>query len=450
MTNKEHPRNDSEQRETLWQKVRLPIACGTLAFALISLANELTETSDDHDAQATDLVQEQQTILRFGTPIEPTFFDKMAIISVDDPTDSMKPFVSADQLTYDFTNAVELISEAVDGDLSVPTSIPVVKIENTPEGRDSIVGSDATRPCYAKEDLKQIYASAVNKLDITDDTIAPIVLQGEAVTCKASPNVLAYVARSDEAEDDGIFYARSLRYDMENNDRAKVHELGHVMGLAHSLEVAKHGDKRSLSGTRVGSKDISSLTGERGDYKLVMSFSDGKLVRDEYASNTTVMGGLTPSTSGGDVFNFVEINQIDNARSRIQLIDTSIQQNYNLSTKSGNEYLRGIAIKLPENHPLRATYKDEGELDYILLGLDNLNGDDMATLSVIGRFADRHTISFDIGSYIPTLDYDIEGDVVVYTDATLGFKVIATAKKPNPDSLDSEVSLHVETIPAAK
>lgn len=406
-----------------------------------------------------------KTMVAYGEPIAADVFDDMVIASVDDPSDEVTPLSSNDYLAADFTDAILGISSTLDGVVNVPKSIPVVNIDASPTGKHIVEANSVTegatvlaeQSCYTHDDLQQIHDQAVAKLDLDKAAVKmPIVLQAEAAFCLSDTDPdraipLAHVVNESDAENYGVYNFVSLEPDtpkgVRRDLRSEIHEAAHVepLGLPHALAVAPDGDKFATSPSGGGAVDISKLVTGDGPYRLATRKSGHSQVIDEYAASTTVMGQLTPSQHG-DVFNFMEINQLNSEASRLQKIDVADERSYELSTSTDDDAVRGIVFDLPSDHPLRSLDGVKSQLKTMALGLNSANGDDMATLEVIGRLENGTTVTFNLESYIPTFDYE-RGEVVVYTDKTLGIQVTAHATKPIDGAKDSEVTLQVSALP---
>lgn len=405
-----------------------------------------------------------KTMVAYGEPIAADVFDDMVIASVDDPRDDVTPLSSNEYLAADFTDAIQGISSTLDGVVNVPKSIPVVNIDASPTGKHIVEANSviegatvlAEQSCYTHDDLQQIHDQAVAKLNLDKAAVKmPIVLQAEAAFCLSDTDPdraipLAHVDNELDAENYGVYNFVSLEPDtpkgVRRDLRSEIHEAAHVepLGLPHALAVAPDGDKFATSPSGGGAVDISKLVTGDGPYRLATRKSGHSQVIDEYASSTTVMGQLTPSQHG-DVFNFMEINQLNSEASRLQKIDVADERSYELSTSNDDDAVRGIVFNMPSDHPLRNLVSAKNQLTTMALGLNSANGDDMATLEAIGRLEDGTTVTFNLESYIPTFDYE-RGEVAVYTDKALGVQIVASAERPTNDATHSEVTLHIKPL----
>jgi hypothetical protein len=271
--------------------------------------------------------------------------------------------------------------------------------------------------CYLPEQIGAFKLSA--KKREPNKPIA-VILASNTQQC-GEQGALAFAGR------DGAVYGYDSIHTTVREEAAKlvVHETGHMLGLLHSGAVK---DKMPTTAEIV---PISQRL--RGSFAMVTDGESGK--PNMYADPSTVMGHFAGKTSS-NIYNFVEVNQINPNVNRVEKIDPNQQGTYEVSL---NENLpRAIAIALPPDHPYRKLPGGQ-DITTLYIGLENSLHPDLPELALILARLDGTTFLATPFSFIPQLDGEGENQrklmpKIVYVDDALGFSVYASADPGSPDS----------------
>lgn len=419
---------------------KVKVAAALAAVSALLLTGSTSSSQFDGSRQTPSVME----VVQYGEPIPANFFEDITILSIDNPDDDITPTLDAEYLSDSFGQAITGISDTLNGSIDIPSNIPVLPISVR-----ATTQYDSEKSEYECLDEDTVYAArevALAQQNKPVDTLTPMIIQSDEKICQIPENAAAYVKR-DGISNGGVFY--KTVFDSNDHDgvvRVLQHEQGHTIGLGHSSALVPKGPRMPMG--QEGGRDVIDLL-KSGNYGLAGHYaSDGSLNVNEYSGTGTVMGGITGIPDGGDVYNFVEINRLSPNASQIRLIDVAQPNTYVVNTDPGA--VRGIAFDIPPEHPLRALFKDD-QITKLTVGLNSTNGDEMATLAVIGQRASGATTSLDTVSFIPKLDYEtrLSGGVTVYQDSLLDIRVVANATRDALTRNNGEVELSIELLSSA-
>lgn len=114
---------------------------------------------------------------------DPHSFDRMTVISLDDPTDAMPVEGSMEELANIFEEATESIEETTDGWLEAPEHVDVVRVDRAPLGMKPLdEGVRAYEKYYTSAELDDIRRNVLTEHDLDTSVRTPIVMVSDVVS----------------------------------------------------------------------------------------------------------------------------------------------------------------------------------------------------------------------------------------------------------------------------
>lgn len=165
-----------ERRDSRFRLVCRGLGVPALAFGLIGgSVEQLPADGFSEDAMTIDFIRHEKA--------DPHSFDRMTVISLDDPTDAMPVEGSMEELANIFEEATESIEETTDGWLEAPEHVNVVRVERAPLGMKPLdEGDGAYEKYYTSAELDDIRRNVLTEHDLDTSVRTPIVMVSDVVS----------------------------------------------------------------------------------------------------------------------------------------------------------------------------------------------------------------------------------------------------------------------------